>query len=168
MESQQPEPASFVRHDAQGTLSMPVLVGLLQTVVRDEGKPFWFEATGSSMWPFMREGDALTVAPVAASGSRLGDAVAFLSPATGKLVVHRVVGWRDDDFLIRGDNTSESVDVVPATSILGQVTRLERGGRRVHFGLGPERKLIAFLSRWGLLQPLLSSTWRLVRPLVRR
>ena len=119
------------------------------------------------MWPFVREGDTITVSPLAGAGPRLGDVVAFLGPETGKLVVHRVVGRRDGAFLIRGDNAPESADAVPAASILGRVTRVERGCRRISFGLGPERTLIATLSRRGLLRPPLWSAWRLVRPMVR-
>jgi hypothetical protein len=45
----------------------------------------------------------------------------------------------------------------PAASpddLLGRVTRVERGGRRVRLGLGLERLAIAWLSRIGLLRAL--------------
>ena len=47
---------------------------------------------------------------------------------------------------------------------MGRVTRVERNGKEIFFGLGPERFLIAFLTRRGLLFPLLYPLWRMVRP----
>ena len=158
----------FVRRIEVSTISGPVLVALLRAVL-ERGQPFRFEAPGFSMSPFIRDGDAITVAPLAGASPRPGDVVAFLRPDSGKLVVHRVVGKRGDAFLIiRGDNAEEGDGLVPRANVLGRVTRVERDGKRVYLGLGPERHLIAFLTRWGLLRPLLLSVWRLVRPIVRR
>ena len=147
------------------TLSGSALITLLQAVL-DKGVPFRFQATGFSMIPFVRDGDVITVAPLAGGTPGLGDVVAFVRPNTGKLAVHRVVGNLSSAFLIRGDNTQETDGLVPAGNILGRVTRVERDGRRVYLGLGPERYPIAFLTRLGLLRLLWRSVWRLVRPLV--
>lgn len=157
----------FVRRVEDSTLSMPVLVELLRAVL-DRGAPFRFEAPGFSMSPFVRDGDAITVSPLSDAAPRLGDVVAFIRPETGKLVVHRVVGKRDGAFLIQGDNAEEADGPVPAANVLGRVTRVERDGKKVYLGQGPERYLIAFLTRWGLLRPLLLSVWPLVRPIVKR
>jgi signal peptidase I len=166
LKSQEFEPAPFVKYDKEGTVSMPVVIGLLQAML-DKGKPFRFEATGGSMSPFVRDGDVITVSPLSDTPPRLGDVVVFIRPESGKLVVHRVVGKRDGSYLIRGDNAPDSADLVPRANVLGRVTRVERGGKRVHLGLGPERYLIAFLTRRELLWPLLLPVWRLVRPVVR-
>jgi phage repressor protein C with HTH and peptisase S24 domain len=167
LKSQRAESTPFVRYDEESTLSIPVLVGLLRTVL-DAGKPFWLEATGGSMWPFVRDGDVITISPLSDAPPRLGDVIAFTRPQTRELVVHRLVGKRDEFFLFRGDGASEETDLVSRGDILGHVTRVERNRRRISFGLGPERALIAVLSRWGILWPLLSSVWRLVRPVARR
>jgi len=116
----------------------------------------------------VRDGDAITVAPLSGAAPRLGDVVAFIRPESGKLVVHRVVGKQDGAFLIQGDNAEEMDGLVPAANVLGRVTRVERDGKKVYLGLGPERYLIALLSRWGLFRPLLLWGWPLVRPIVRR
>jgi hypothetical protein len=166
LKSQKFEPAPFVKYDEEGTLSIPVLIELLRAVL-DKGKPFRFEATGGSMSPFVRDGDVITVSPLSDSSPRLGDVVAFIRPEDGKLVVHRVVGERDGFYLIRGDSASNCADVIPRANILGRVSRVERNGKRVYLGLGPERQLIAFLTRGELLWPLLRPVWRLVRPVVR-
>ena len=69
---------------------------------------------------------------------------ATISAATSSGVVRRLPGL---DFSAREN-------IVSLPGILGRVTRIERAGRRVRLGLGPERALIAVLSRRGLLRPL--------------
>jgi len=161
------ESQEFVRHIEDSVIPNAVIVELLRAVL-DRGAPFRFEAPGFSMSPFVRDGDAITVSPLSDAAPRLGDVVAFIRPETGKLVVHRVVGKQDGAFLIQGDNAEETDGPVPAANVLGRATRVERNGKKVYLGLGPERCLIAFLTRRGLLRPLLLSVWPLVRPIVRR
>jgi len=97
-----------------------------------------------------------------------GDIVAFIRPKLNKLIIHRVVGKKTEYFHIKGDNIPDTDEQIPATNILGRVTRVERNGKEVFWGLGPERFLIAFLTRRGLLFPLFYPIWRMVRPIVRR
>jgi signal peptidase I len=156
----------FVRRIEDSTISGPVLVALLRAVL-ERGQPFRFEAPGFSMSPFIQDGDAITVSPLSGASPGRGDVVAFLRPDSGKLVVHRVVGKRDGAFFIRGDNAEEGDGLVPRANVLGRVTEVKRDGKRVRLGLGQERHLIAFLSRWGLFRPLLLWGWPLVRPVVR-
>ena len=99
----------------------------------------------------------------------MGEVVAFLHPETGKLVVHRVIGRREAGCLIRGDNAEgRTADLVSPRNVLGRVTRVERGGKNVRLGLGPERLAIAFLSRAGLLLPMYLGASRLIRPFRKR
>jgi hypothetical protein len=53
--------------------------------------------------------------------------------------------------MTRGDNASVDDGVIPSGSALG-VVGIERDGTRIRTGLGPERVLIALLSRWGVLK----------------
>ena len=149
------------------SLSGQSLVGLVQAVF-EKGAFFRFQAKGSSMSPFVKDGDIVLLAPLSRGHLRIGDIAAHVSPGTGKLIVHRVVGKQNRDFLIKGDNTPDADGFVPKENILGRVTKVERNGKRVFLGLGPERLLIAFLNRRNLLLPLLSPAWRIVRPIVRR
>jgi hypothetical protein len=116
--------------------------------------------TGGSMSPFIRTGDLVTIQPRSKTPFRIGDVVA-VKIATGKLVVHRVVRTTVDHFVTRGDATSQSDP--PVTMVLGPVSTVERKGRRVRLGLGPERRLIAILSRTGLLRLLLRPVRFIVR-----
>lgn len=161
------KPELFVRKGGELSLSGPALAELLRAVL-DKGMPFRFRAKGFSMSPFVKDGDVITVSPLSGASPRLGDVVPCIGPETGKLFVHRVVGKRGDFCIIRGDNTPEADGLVSKANVLGRVTRVERDGKRVFLGLGPERLLIALLTRRGLLLPLLRPMWRLVRPVVRR
>jgi len=134
----------------------------LMTAVLEKGKSFRFQAAGASMSPFIRDGDILTIAPVA-PGIRLGEVVAFRQPETERLAVHRVVARGKARFLIRGDNSSQADGWVGVEQILGHVRRIEHQGRLVHFGLGCERFPIAWLSRAGMLRPLVLLACRLLR-----
>jgi len=138
---------------------------VLMAAVLEKGVPFRFTAPGHSMTPFIRDGDVITVAP---GRIRFGDMVAFVSPHSGKLTVHRVVRISRDGYLIKGDNTLEPDGTVPRTSLLGRVVGVEHQSRRVGLGLGIERVAIAFLSRRGWLIPVIGATWRVMRPVARK
>jgi hypothetical protein len=115
------------------------------------------------MAPFIRDGDVITVSPLGGAPVRLGEVVAFLHPVAKKLVVHRVITRRDTAMLIQGDGIADGPDgLVSLERVLGRVTCVERAGRPVWLGLGPERVMIAWLSRARLLIPLgtLLAAWR--------
>lgn len=118
------------------------------------------------MYPFVNDGDVLTVSRLQ-SELGLGDVVAFHQLGTGKLAVHRIVGKKSSFYVIKGDNVPEMDGLIPGENILGIVTRVERMGRDVPLGLGPERPLIAFLSRRGLLFAVIN-IYRLICQFVRR
>jgi hypothetical protein len=118
------------------------------------------------MTPLIRDGDLLTVAPIENAPLRLGDVVAFMSPRTGRLVSHRIVAFRPEGCLVQGDRCPQPDGVLRPEKLLGRVTRIRRGSRRIRLGLGPERLLIARLARRGLLYHILHPLWRLVRPLI--
>src|SRR5262249_56877074 len=87
---------------------------------------------------------------------RTGDVLACA--IDGRLVIHRVVRRRGGRMELRGDVAAASDPPVPIEAVLGAVTRVERGRRRVRLGLGPERVLLAWFSRVGLLRT--AARWR--------
>jgi hypothetical protein len=161
------EPLRYVTDGGESNLSKTCLVDLVQAVT-ERGKSFRVKAPGFSMYPFIRNLDTITISPLPAAGPRTGDVVAFLKPSTCSLVVHRVIAVTKDGYLIRGDNTLEPDGLLQRCSILGQVTRVEHEGRTVFFGGGPERSLVAFLSRRGFISPSVHLTYRLISPVFRR
>jgi signal peptidase len=165
--SHRSKPSLLRRKGDELSFSGPAFVELIRAVL-DKGVPFRFKAKGISMHPFIRNGDVITVYPLSGTSPRYGDVVAFIRPNTSTLIVHRVVGKGDDSFLIRGDNTGYFDGLIPTTNILGYVTKVERNDREAYLGLGLERFLIAFLTRRGLLLPLLNPVRRLIRPIIKR
>jgi hypothetical protein len=135
-------------------LSGSALLELMQAVLAKD-VPVRFRACGWSMVPFIQDGDVITVAPLENQRPRLGEVVAFIHPENNKLVVHRVVAVKGDAFFIQGDSDHTFPDgFVSEENLIGSVTHLLRDGKRVRLGLGPERVLIAYLSRKGWLRPL--------------
>ena len=137
---------------------MPVsgqaLLELMQAVLA-KGASFRFRARGWSMMPIIRDGDVITVAPQAQPLPGIGDVVAFVRPSSGHLVVHRVVAREEAAVWIQGDSAADQPDeLVPLGNLLGRVVRIERKGHSTWIGLGPERFLIAWLSRASFLTPL--------------
>lgn len=134
--------------------------------VLERGVPFRFAARGSSMCPFIRSGDVLTLSPLTGRAPRLGEVVAGRGGGD-RLLVHRVVTAGAATCELRGDNCSESDGRVPLGAVLGVVTRVERDGRAKRLGTGPEGALLAALSKAGALRPLVALA-RLPRDAARR
>jgi signal peptidase I len=151
-----------MQESAQGGLLEPQtysisgsdLAALMEAVLAKDGT-FRFTASGSSMAPFIQTGDMVTISPLRKGRVGLGTVVAFKHPVGGHLVIHRVVGVAHGTFLIKGDNTPHRSDGwIPSGCLIGRVLEITRDGRRVWLGLGVERYLIAFFSRWQWLIPL--------------
>lgn len=130
-----------------------------------KGLPFRFCARGWSMTPFIRNGDVITVSSLQYSQPRIGEIIAFVRPEDEKLVVHRVIARHAKDAIFQGDNDLEyPEEVIPRENLLGKVTKIERNGRKVWMGMGPERYMIAWLSRMKLLTPIGNCLAFLLRP----
>jgi signal peptidase I len=99
------------------------------------------------MSPFIQDGDVVTLKPFDGAACALGDVVAFVRPQSERMVVHRIVSVQKGCCHIQGDNNPEEDDALPYSAIIGRVARVERAGKDVRFGLGPERVFIAALSR---------------------
>ena len=139
----------------QRSLAGP-LAGAVAADVLRAGGAVSLVATGHSMTPAIRSGDRLAIEPLGAV-PRTGDVLACATD--GGLVIHRVVGRRGGRLVVRGDVAPASDPPVPIEAVLGAVTRVERGRRRIRLGLGPERVLLAWFSRVGLLRA--AARWRL-------
>lgn len=149
------------------SLSGPALVHLLQAVL-GEGALARFQAKGFSMAPFIKNKDVVTLSPLKETSPAMGDVIAFVVQGTGKLCVHRIVGKKGNLYVTKGDNSSETDESVPRESILGLVTRVERNGKEIFLGLGPERSIIALFGRTGLLLALIRPVWKGIRAIIKR
>jgi hypothetical protein len=140
-------------NEKQLSVSGPALAELLRATLA-KGMPLRFLAKGFSMDPFIRDDDAITVWPLGDPSPGLGDVVAFIQERSERLVVHRVIRVNGSSYVIKGDNSDGADGIIPRTNILGWVKEVERNEKRVCLGFGLERFLIAFLSRTGLITPL--------------
>jgi len=101
------------------------------TDVLRKGYRMRFRAKGSSMWPTIRSGEAITVEPAATPEVKLKDIVLYRNGrgVTGHRVV--LVANRDGErvLLARGDADQGAGEPVAAEQILGRVVAVERDGR---------------------------------------
>jgi hypothetical protein len=148
-------------------LSGEAMADLLR-LVEERCTPFRFRARGHSMFPFVRDGDVLTISPIGPESLRCGDVVAVALPVSGRLAVHRIVSLSASSVVTRGDNVRRPDGRVPLRDVLGRVARVERRGSDVGFGGGFERGAVALLTRTGLVPWVLAPAWRRLRPLLKK
>ena len=95
-----------------------------------QGRGLRFLARGRSMYPFIREGDAITVEPIEGGQLRLGDVI-FYKSNEGRIVIHRVIKrvFHSDSLMAvtKGDANLALDRSVPLTQVLGRVKLIERG-----------------------------------------
>jgi len=135
---------------------------LLMAEVLKKGKAFRFQASGASMSPFIKNGDVLTLVAGNHRRIRIGDVVAFHHPHTGNLIIHRIVKLSVKTFLLKPDNGLRVDGWISRQAIIGIVQSVERGERPHNLGLGREKWLIAYLSRWNLLSQTIGIFWRIL------
>ncbi len=122
------------------------LAGLMRAVL-EKGKAFRFEARGTSMHPFIKDGDVVTIEPLAPGGPRTGDVVTFVHPVSGGVRVHRVVKASNGVYVLKGDNALGEDGELSRDALLGRVARVERGGRARRLGPSLRSAALARLSR---------------------
>ena len=104
--------------------------GLAAEVLRSRGE-LRLQVTGASMLPAVWPGDVLSIRSCAPHELRLGEIV--LVEHEGGFRVHRLVREEDGGarFITRGDAMPQDDPAVDAARVLGKVTSIERGGRRI-------------------------------------
>ncbi len=137
------------RASCRSKLPPEALAELVRSLLAD-GLLVEIEVTGSSMWPFVRSGDVVTLKPLT---PRTGDVVIFLDDR-GRLIVHRVVKRRKTQWVTRGDAAFDADPPVEDTNILGTVTAIKRHGVPIRRGPHSARKALAVFSRLGLFNLL--------------
>lgn len=106
-----------------------------------------YKTRGQSMEPMLRQDRDLVVIQV--PNSVLGKFDVALYKRGNSYVLHRVIGVRDDHYLIRGDNTY-SIEKVPHSDIIGVLTSFQRKGR-YHSVDEPGYK--AYVRFWNAIYP---------------
>lgn len=135
-----------IRLEEELSLS-PEAVAALAEGLFAKGAVFRFQAGGYSMHPWVRNGDVLTLAPLTPEGPDIGDVAVVLVPESGQLLAHRIIARRGNDCLFKGDRLKQADGIFPICELIGRVSKVHRNGKRVRFGLGPEKRLLAWISR---------------------
>ncbi len=119
----------------------------LLLAMMEKGAALRTTARGFSMHPFIHDKDVLTITPLKNQPLSAGDVVAFTQPATDRLAIHRIIGRKNDGWIIKGDNCFEPDGIVPDENIIGRVSRVERGEKDIKLGVRSFRFLIAIVNR---------------------
>jgi phage repressor protein C with HTH and peptisase S24 domain len=130
------------------------------TELLGRGLPVRFCATGDSMYPSIRHGQHVHVAPAHPRTLQRGDIV--LARASRGLTAHRIVRVTFDNVITRGDNALGRDAALHHNAILGRITHVEREGATVAVPSAPLR--VRVLTR--ALRRHLSSLSLLVRSLL--
>ncbi len=106
----------------------------LAYLVLQAGCALRFRARGTSMQPFLQDGDVVELAPLGKRSVGWGE-VALVRAPGGGLLLHRVYRTRRlngvRQILVRGDNRPASDGWINPDDVLGRVHRAWRGGRRL-------------------------------------
>jgi len=113
-----------------------------------QGKNVRFQAPGRSMHPAIKEGETITVAPIAPFDIKRGDILLYI--VGRKVIAHRVVSIESEKndptshtslqaptlnpqylFILRGDASDICDDPVETKQILGKVVSVEKRGRSI-------------------------------------
>jgi len=132
------------------------LAELIRSLLAD-GLAVEVEVSGSSMWPFVRSGDVIMLEP---RKPRVGDIGAMLD-SERRLLVHRVVAGSGGIWVTRGDAAGSADPPTREADVVGRVAAVVRDGHPVRTSVSAGRRILAGLSRIGLLAPLMRRLARL-------
>ena len=116
--------------------------------------PVWGRMVSDSMYPYLRAGQDVLLAPIEGAAGRLrwGAVVAFVRD--GRVCVHRVRGAAGRRHLwTRGDNRGAADRPVAVDEVVGLVVRVRTEGRR------RGRVTDLLLGSWSVLRCLLRAGW---------
>ncbi len=102
--------------------------GVIEEALLKDG--VWASNTsGASMRPLLRHHKDMVIIHPLAGEAKKYDVLLYRKP-NGAYTLHRVVGVREDKYLIRGDNTF-ILERVPKDKIIGALTEINRGGKTI-------------------------------------
>ena len=91
-------------------------------------------ASGYSMFPFMRNGDLLTISPVPIEEIQIGDVAVFES--NNDWISHRVIDIRktnnETTLILRGDTCIQIDPLVTKENYVGKTVAFERGAKTIN------------------------------------
>lgn len=99
------------------------------------GHSLRFRALGSSMTPFIRNGDILTATPTNPNQLRIGEII-FYKTKGGNAIAHRILRIKQANnkltFNTRGDASTGTYETVEQNQVLGKVTTINRNNKVIN------------------------------------
>ena len=110
-------------------------------------------ASGYSMFPFMRNGDLLTISPVPIEEIQIGDVAVFES--NNDWISHRVIDIRKTNneitLILRGDTCIQLDPLVTKANYIGKTVAFERGGKVYEVGSKKNKRIARVILSLGLV-----------------
>ena len=99
------------------------------------GHAMRFKALGSSMTPFIRNGDILTVTPTNPKKLRISEII-FYKTKSGNAIAHRILRIKQTinqlTFNTRGDASAGTYETVEQNQVMGKVTTINRNNKIIN------------------------------------
>lgn len=128
------------------SLSLLAAQALMREVL-DAGKRFRFTAHGTSMSPFIRDGDRVEMD--LPDKPRYGDVLAVSNGQ--RLLVHRVIDLKGNAVLLKGDHARDPDGWFQPEEIIGKICAVWHRNQLQPIGVNRLCRTIAVLSRLGIL-----------------
>lgn len=114
------------------------------------GKPVQFPISGWSMYPFLSDGDSVTVSPINLQDLKLNQVVLYRRD-NGPLVLHRIIDIKDDGLYLCGDNQFDIEGPLRNNQVFGKLVSFSHKQKLIQTDSFPYR--------------VSSNCWRLLRPI---
>jgi signal peptidase I len=165
LSKEKPEASEYVKVGAPLSLNGEACVDIIISALAKK-VCLRLQVKGFSMSPFIQDGDIITLSPLPGGSIGLGRSIAYIRPCDKKLVIHRLVRTYKgppEIFFTQGDSAAHPDSPITRIDMLAVVRKVERGGRTVLLGTGPECRAIAYASRLKILWAL-SIFWKVLVP----
>ncbi len=121
---------------------------------------------GTSMEPLFRTHRDVVIISKLEGELKKYDVALYRGNKSGKYILHRVVGIKNDVYLIRGDNTFE-IERVDKSSVIGVLVEFNREGKHVRV---TDRGYRIYSVLWNFIYPIRYLIWifkRILRKIYR-
>lgn len=92
------------------------------------GRTIEIKVKGSSMYPFLREGETVVVSPVSSSTPLKKYDIILAETPTGHVMMHRIRKINADGILMKGDGNLHQTELVKFHDVMGKSTHVKRSG----------------------------------------
>ena len=96
-----------------------------------EGKKIEISVKGNSMFPFLRDGETVVVAPVGISGSLKRHDIILAETTTGHIMMHRIREVNPAYILMKGDGNLLQTEQLNHSDVMGKAISVRRNGKNI-------------------------------------